>query len=804
MKTRSGTEQERAPAWLLAAVALLSFSLLAFEITATRVLSAVVYYHYAFVVISLALLGSGAGGILIYLRSRRDGANNQPGAFLVCLASLFSLSAIASVLLVSQAGASLVVSLPALFAPFLFGGAFLAQVLFSFPRQSGRLYGVDLAGAAAGSLGAIFLLDRLGGIGAGLAVASLSALAALAIALVQPGRAVTRLALPALAVVVAISLLSGYAGGAVRLAPRVTGADKEIAIALKGPPPGQVVESRWTAFGKTDLLAFPDDAGEMALYVDGAAGTSVYRFNGDLHAPLVQELRTAFPGFLPVASLRDDQKDSALVIGPGGGRDILVALLGGIRQVTAVEVNPDIAAIMAEYRDYNSLYAGTDQVSVVVGEGRSYLKRQSQQYDAIMLTLPITKTSRSVEGFVLTENYLFTKESLQDYWDHLTDEGRLVVVAHDSFEAIRMVTLSVEALAGRGLDASVAMKHIYVIGSHHFPVFVLAKSPLAATEMETVHRSVHELGYEPRSSYLPTVKMLNGVSHDQGANYDQCASLDPMYVALEVGALSFDALAKDAGKQGYNLTAVTDDRPFFYKFSRGLPGAVSAVFWPSALALLGVMAVPLVRRRPRTALRRKPDESAGERPLRFLILFAALGVSFMLVEISAIQRFTLFLGQPVLALGVLLFALLVGGGLGSLASGRVSTPKLGRAAAIAGLTVAALLVLYAVGLPLLLDGLLGLGLAAKVIMAALLVVPLGFAMGFPFPLGIRLLKESGMEKLVPWVWGINGIASVAGSALTIIVAITLGFTAALFFGAVGYLIVTSLCARGGLRRPPSR
>ena len=166
-----------------------------------------------------------------------------------------------------------------------------------------------------------------------------------------------------------------------------------------------------------------------------------------------------------------------------------------------------------------------------------------------------------------------------------------------------------------------------------------------------------------------------------------------------------------------------------------------------------------------------------------------LGIGFMLVEISLIQRFVLFLGQPILSLAVLLFSLLAGAGAGSLYSGRLTSKKISGGIATASLAITATVVAYTFIIPPLFNQLLGLPLAIRLAAMIIVLIPLGFLMGFPFPLGIRALKEANLENFIPWMWGINGVGSVLGSVLTIVIAVVFGFTQALLTGAGCYLVV---------------
>jgi hypothetical protein len=451
--------------------------------------------------------------------------------------------------------------------------------------------------------------------------------------------------------------------------------------------------------------------------------------------------------------------------------------MGGVQKITAVEVNRDLVNMVQKYSGFNGgIYGKLDRVHVVVDEGRNFLKRQKGKYDLIMFSLPVTNTSRSLEGYALTENFLFTTDSIHDYWDHLTDEGRLLVVGHDDVEILRLLSISLEALRQRGIPETRAMQCLYITGSDDYLVFVLQKKPFDRKEIFFLSQAMQQLGYNPKSSYFPYIG----------------GPLNPVLMSLGRGQKTLRDLENMVGERGYDIRPVSDDDPFFYKFEKGVPKSVSLVFWPSIMLLVIMGFIPRVYGKKQT---HPPKPSAGKKSasppdfLQSVFLFSMLGVGFMLMEISFIQRFVLFLGQPVLSLSVLLFALLVGAGLGSLWSGRLPADRIRKGIAIASLSVAVMVLGYTFLLPVVFHQLLGLDLAVRLCATVFMLIPLGFCAGFPFPLGIRLLKELGREEQIPWMWGINGVGSVVGSTMTIVLAISLGFATAGYVSACCYLIV---------------
>jgi hypothetical protein len=235
---------------------------------------------------------------------------------------------------------------------------------------------------------------------------------------------------------------------------------------------------------------------------------------------------------------------------------------------------------------------------------------------------------------------------------------------------------------------------------------------------------------------------------------------------------------KRVEEKGYDLRPVTDNSPFFYKIEGGIPKPVSLVFGSSVILLFVVIGIPLLYWKGEMTKTVKP-----------VAMFAMLGVAFMLIEISLIQRFVLILGQPVISMAILLFSLLGGAGIGSLLSSRLVREKISRRIAWASLSVALMVLCYLFILPLVFDQLLEVSLLIRLLVTVLMLIPLGFCMGFPFPLGIRYLKETRREIAIPWMWSVNGVSSVLGSAMTVVVAIRFGYTSALLISAVCYLLI---------------
>jgi hypothetical protein len=452
--------------------------------------------------------------------------------------------------------------------------------------------------------------------------------------------------------------------------------------------------------------------------------------------------------------------------------------MGGIRQITSVEINKHLIDIVREYAWFNGgIFSDFENVNVIRAEGRNFLKRNKNKYDIIMLQFPYTEGSRSLEGYVLTENFLFTKNSIHDYMDHLTDEGSLVIACDKEMEVVRLVSTSLAALEERGVSHTEGMKRIYALGSKDKKyLFVMRKIPFSPSEISAKYDLMQRLKYEPASSYFP---------YAQG-------EFNPQFTALGNGDISPEMMQKIYKEKGYQVFPVTDNSPFFFNFSRGLPQPLSQILWAAIIMTLGVTTLPPLYWKWKYSNSKSTTGFKVFHPrisYKFVTLYAMLGCGFMLVEISLIQRFSLFLGQPVLSLTALLFSLLAGAGLGSFWSGRLAVEKANKGIAKASLSICAILAAYVFLLPLLFTQFLGIGLTGRLALTVLLMTGLGFLMGIPFPLGIRVLKERQMEDYIPWMWGINGVTSVFGAVITIAIAMSIGFSEALSIGAGCYLAI---------------
>ncbi len=768
----------------------LSAVMLAYEILLTRIASVLLTNQYVFLIVGVSLLGISIGAVIEYFYSRRRADNSDEDNFPVMGIVLTVLALVAAIILILKVGPTEGKTAVALSAalPFAGSGFVFSRLFRLFPRLTSLLYAFDLFGAAAGALMFPVLIDWQGPIQAILFLSSvLSAAALIATAMTFKRWLLT---IPVM-IIVCVLFFANSANALLGDVPIGRDPNKDLyrLISTQGNST-KIIDSRWSAFGRTDLVRFNSDSSLMAIFIDGAAGANMIRFNGSLSdtSNTIVEAVGGFGGMLPLLDLPDSIKNSALVIGPGGGRDVLLALKAGYKKITAVDINPQMISIVKDYSGFNGgIYTKFKNVNVVVAEGRNYVRRSRRHYDLITLFMTITKSSQSLNTFALSESYLFTKNAFEDYYDHLTDNGTMLVMAHNMPEAAKMMTTAVAALESKGLTVQQAMSRIYILGSDMMPLFGLRKTPVPTWEATFLHIGVHRFAqFDPTLSYIPgaeqqMARLPLSTSIDQGV-----PMMNPVFIGVADGKLS---LARLETGTGMNLVPPTDNRPFFFQYDFSTPPVLYTLLWLSLGLLVAVLVIPASWFKGLAAAN-NTRHNVRKFSWWLPVFFISIGLGYIIIELALFQKLVFYLGDPSRSLALLLASLLAGSGAGSLLSNRTKAS----AAVVAGLMSAALALLILLIAPPILNNLQRASLSTLRAIAAATLFIQGLPMGMLFPTGLRLAEKHLGGRAIPWMWAINGSASVVGSALTIIIAMTNGYNSSLAVGAIAYLVAASAIA----------
>jgi spermidine synthase len=744
---------------LLAGLALTSFAALLLELALTRLFSVVLFYHFAFLAISIALLGLGAGGVFAYLlKNRLASLGTRKLAARLCMANSIVVVAVLEIVLYTRV--ALEVSwanferLTALYLaaaiPFFLTGFLFAVVFAREPRRIPRLYGADLCGGALACLAVVPLLNWLGGPNVILVAATAMAAAGLIWAEFSARRVAASLAIALIALIGA-----NYSGKLIDI------------VYAKGMyrDPAWVEFARWNALSRVEV----DRQGQAkTIVIDADAST--YIMNADLShwqgTVWEHNLMAAPPALANVLRPHGD----FAIIGPGGGVDVLRAVANGSTSVTGIEINPIIATtIMRErYADYSLHLYDRPDVHIHVTDGRSFLRSTPQHFDVVQMTLVDTWASTAAGAFALSENNLYTVEAFREYFEHLKPDGMIAITRWEfrhPREALRVVAVAMEALHRMGV---VNPARNFIIASEGeldtdgIPVVVLAKKIPFTTEEETA-----------------VIK-----------HFDHYSELDPLYLPSQPGQNPFaDLIASNdpsafARGYAYNVSPVTDNAPFFFftlKASQIL-GEDEGIDWKvnlGVLVLLLVLAISLVAVLIFLVLPLAwKGGKARQSPLP-LLYFIAVGLGYIMVEIAFIQRFVLFLGHPTYALTVVIFLLMLSSGAGSLFSRRwLPDAALGWVPLV---LVIATLLLDVFFLPHNLAAWVGMDFGYRLLVSGVILIPLGFVMGMPFPTGLRAFAtlpapefptgQGSSDNAVEWAWAMNAAASVLGSVSAMVIAI---------------------------------
>lgn len=793
----------------LLGLAIIAAAVIASQIILTRIFSFVTWYHYTPLIIGVALLGFGFAGTYLSVRGG-DTTTEERVRFLARLereALAFALALPLALVLVSLVRfepaqifkswspvAGLAVYLIAMTIPFAAAGLVVCRLIDRYRSRAGRVYGTDLVASALGVVLGMALLTMIGALAAVLFVAGLAAVAALLFATERRG---DRRPAAILIIALAAGCLVVYVAAPDVLRPPPS---KEMAKFRATPELEQVSfeVQRWHPIARIDVTgevagSAPGFGGELSsrfktandvhrcrfLFQDGTAPSAFLRLTPPLDE--IPFLR----GYLQAAAYKIRPHAQTLVIGVGGGVDIAIALAHGAPAVTAVEVNPiTFGLLQNDYAAYCGI-AGDPRVTLVNGEGRAYVRGATATFDVIQLSGADTHAALMSGSGSLTEGYLYTVEAVSDFLRRLRPGG-VLSFSRPFFvpprETLKLIATAEAALRHRGIQDPQA--HIVAIGGSKWSDTMISLRPFSAGEVEILLQFADAYDF----------KVLAAPFHDLPTPWD-------VYLGLPAAA------AKEFRRDYYfNVEPATDDRPFFYDYARwrkvltepplpvniGIDGyyTVCSPFGPlpvgnlllvTALLIILLLSVGLIIYPLRS--RAAALAASGATAARVLGYFAALGLAFIAVEITLIQRLQLLLGSPTIALAAVLLALLASAGLGSLLAERLSPARLRLIIPL----LAVLLLAEVPAVPAVTRALAAAPLAVRVAGAMLLTAVPGVLMGMPFPLGIRQIADLG-PALVPWAWAANGFLSVVGSAATLLVAMSVGFAPVMVMAAAIYCL----------------
>ena len=781
---------------------LVSAAALLLEISYTRIISFKLFYYYTYLVIGLALLGIGTGGVIVAISKRLRGASTDVILLWGSLTAALSVGIGYLVIAVTSFDtfavwdygtwasftniARLLIICGALFISFVSVGVIIATLFARRPDRISRLYFADLIGAGLACAAVVYLLSSIGPPATIFLAGSLLALVSVRIAIRIRSRS-----LP-----VAVGLLVVLAVATIK--PAILPEQKLEASKV------QVSESdtdysSWSPLFRVDVFSTPGN--QRSLFHDGLLGSQIDEYNGDVKT---LSRFSQDPRAFPFAAL-GAPPNKELIIGAAGGHEILASLYFRAKNIDAVELNPVTHKLLTEvFADYAGNIAQDPRVNYVNDEGRSFLARQSGDYDLIWYPAPDSysaSNAASAGAFVLSESYLYTTEAIHESLDHLRRDG-IVAAQFGEYDyatqpnrTTRYVSTARQALVDAGVKNPA--RHFVVIRNtdaiaNTLSTVLVKRTPFTPSEISAVTTNIAAV---PGSTlvYAPG-REGDGSAPDLLIRTPQ-SKLDAWY-----------------GSYPFDVTPVTDNKPFFWHFTK-FGSVVSdfsdpisrsdrevqvgervllllllvSIIFAAAFLLLPFIAI----RNIWGDLKRKPMAA---------LYFSALGLGFIFFEITLIQRLTLFLGLPTYSLTVTLGSILIFTGVGALLSGRYQAHR-ERVTKILVAVLGLLTIFYLFALPSLTNELLSLPLPARVLFSFAVLAPLGICLGAFMPLGLGAVSNLSEypREYVAWGWAVNGFASVVGSVLSTILAMEFGLNVVLVLAFTLYLV--ALVALRSLLRP---
>ncbi len=789
----------------LFSIGLLSASLLAYEILLMHLFAIIQFHHFAYMIIGLALLGYGSSGTFLAFFQEQM-AKSYVGSYLL-LTILFAVSAVAAFLvaqLVPFNGLELLWDVRQVFflallfllilVPFFCGATAIGLTLGVHRHAVAAVYGADLVGAGIGCILIILLLFWLFPVKILVAIGGLGLLAAAAVPFelraARPGN------LPGL-LVLFLAIAAVGLDQPLRPTPyktlvqylRIPGT--EIALE-RASPLGllQVLESRSIPLRYApgmSLTALVEPPEQKGVFINGEGMTAITHVPDDpLRLGYLDMMTSALPYHLR-------QPENVLLLGIGGGQDILQAKFHGVEKITGVELNPQfIELLTGKYAEFSGNLLADPAVSVHLGDIRGFLEQTREDFDLIHISL-VDAFSPSAAGlYALSEDYVYTVEALREYIRHLSPSGYLSItrwVKNPPRDSLKLMATAVAALHREGIAE--AGRHLALVRGWQTSTLLVKRTEFTPTEVEGIEAFCRARSFDVAYTFATEEEETNrfNILHE------------PVFFQAARALVGEDAEAFIEDYK-YNIRPATDDRPFFHHFfrwsalqevlqlkARGGAALLEAgyLILLAVLVVAGALSFALIMT-PLLLFRRR--SLSGGLPIarwRVLCYFLAIGIGYLFIEIAFMQKFVLFLHHPVYAISVSVASFLVASGIGSTLvqrwEARLPAKKLLRWV-VAGIALFSLC--YLIWLGKWFSFAAGFSFAGRMALTALFIAPLGFLMGMPFPLALGSLGRHAPE-LIPWAWGINGCGSVISSMMATLLAIHYGFSTVIVTAVVLYL-----------------
>lgn len=782
-------------------VGIISVAIIAFQLSLMRILSVIQFHHFAYMIISVALLGFGAAGTFLSIFRERAVKYFDTVIF---LASFFcSVTILLSTVLIHylrfepflifwefSTATSLLLFYIAILLPFFFGAVVICLSFMKYSEYIGEIYFYNLFGSALGGVCTIGLMWWLDPLTLPYTVALLSLVSAfLSFKYFHLNR---KYVLPLSLILIII--IYGFVNPITLRVSEYKSLSKTLNI-----PDAKIIDERISPMAKlttveSSVLRYAPGLSysftgeipvQVGLFSDGEWVGTILKDNIVEKTDFLNSTTSALPYYL---FRRDTLHPEVLVIGAGTGTEIRLASQNGAKRITGIELNPQVIEIAEKYLKISDGGFGGADINFIAAEGRGYLNQVEQKYDVISIPILEGWTASVAGMYSLYENYLFTVESINLMVQRLNDGGILAITCWLNIpprHAIKLFATLVEA--AEKMSIKNPEKHITAIRSWGTATLIFKKSPLNASEISAIRKYCDDKYFD--AIYFP------GISSEETNIYNQ---LDDDYFFKSAVSILSNNKKDFYDEYIFNVQPSSDNKPYFshflklksFKYLSDVYSKESVsnvaflelgyvVLYITFFQIVGISILLIIV--PLLFFKKKVPTSEK---FRTLIYFAGLGIGFMFIEIVMIQKFILFLSHPIYSVSVVITSLLLFAGIGSWFSHKIFIPRR-RKLQIIIVSLVVITLIYNFILPMIFNSLIHFPFIFKYIVSILLIAPQAFFMGMPFPLGLKKISENS-ATLVPWAWGINGCLSVVSAVTAPLIAMEFGFNAVILIAAISY------------------
>ncbi len=747
------------------------------EILYTRVFGLIYFSSFAFLMISLAVFGSGLSGVFMSISKFANQKNMDKKLEYLILTYAISIPIVYKIILTYKIDflslnksftnfIPLLVNILVLIIPYFLSGIILVLIFSLHSKEIGKLYFIDLIGAALGGIALIPLIQILGPANSIIIISVVILFLWFLISNIKTVKKINLL----LIMLIVCSFVATHSNRYFRIVPQIS------KRSYKQDLHKNTIEySKWSPINKIDVAPFifrPKTT--KIIWLNGGTQQSWLR---QVNPKVKQRNMKRIAWMQEALPFQMTKKDNAMIIGSAGGFELQCALSNQFKDIYAVEMDPVICEIVkGRYSKFIGNIFRRKGVHLINDEGRSVLKRLNKKFDVIQMVNSHNSDSLLSGGLSIAETYIYTVESFKDYWKHLDDDGFLYII-HIFGE--RLFTTGFKALRELGVKEP-EKKFIVLQSDNGFNYFFMKKGDVSDKDKEIIdyfiqHYNKYNVGAGLKLAYFPGEKIdtlyYKIISDFDKTIKDSSVNIRPVYdnspylnQANKIGQLSFkNNFIKGWGKKTAELNQ---------KYSNSV---YLSILFMSILVSILLIFVPL------------KIKSKGKPQLGKIFYFFTIGLAFMITEIIMIKIFQLYLGNPAYSISFIIFSILIAAGTGSFLSNKITSLLGNKIITVFSILLFILLIAYAYLAFPLLNALIKYPLSVRFLVSFIVIFVAGFPMGFFFPVGLRKLGEED-SVMIGWAWGANAFATVFGSVFTVIIAINYSFTLALIIAALTYLM----------------